>query len=62
MRSLAPRLRAREMAERYFAHPIARVLIVLKVSPDLLTLAGFGVAVVAAWLLAEGALLDRRAS
>lgn len=57
MKSLAPRLRAREMAERYFAHPIARVLIALKVSPDLLTLAGFGVAVVAAWLLAEGELL-----
>ena len=57
MRSLVPRLRARQMAERWFAHPIARVLIALKVSPDLLTLAGFAVAVVAAWLLADGRLL-----
>ena len=57
MKSLVPRLRAKEMAARYFAHPIARVLIALKISADLLTLVGFGVAVVAAWLLADGRLL-----
>lgn len=57
MKGFAPRLRAKETAERYFAHPVARALIALKVSPNLLTLAGFGVAVVAAWLLADGRLL-----
>ena len=57
MKDLVPRLRARDMAARYFAHPIARVLIALKISADVLTLTGFGVAVVAAWLLADGQLL-----
>lgn len=56
MRSLVPRLRVREMTDRYVAHPIARVLIALRIPADLLTLAGFGVAVVAAWLLADGRL------
>ena len=57
MKSLVPRLRARDMAARYVAHPIARVFIALRISADLLTLAGFGVAVAAAWLLADGRLL-----
>ena len=57
MKSLVPRLRAKEMAARYFAHPIARVLIALKISADVLTLVGFGVASLAAWFLAEGNLL-----
>ena len=57
MKSIVPRLRARDRAERYVAHPIARVLIALKVPADVLTLAGFGVAVVAAWLIADGRLL-----
>ena len=57
MKSLVPRLRAKEMAARYFAHPIARVLIALKISADVLTLVGFGVAALAAWFLVEGELL-----
>ena len=56
MKGLVPRLRARETAERYVAHPVARALIALRVSANMLTLAGFGVAVVAAWLLADGRL------
>ncbi len=57
MKGLVPRLRARDMAERYVAHPVARVFIAFRISADLLTLAGFGVAVAAAWLLADGQLL-----
>ena len=57
MKSLVPRLRARAFATRYVAHPIARALIAARVSANMLTLAGFGVAAAAAWLLADGRLL-----
>lgn len=57
MKDLVPRLRARDIAARYVAHPVARLFITLRISANMLTLAGFGVAVVAAWLLAEGQLL-----
>ena len=56
MKARAPRLRLRGAAERFVAHPIARVLIALRVHPNVLTLAGFGVAAAAAWLLADGRL------
>ncbi len=56
MKELVPRLRARDMAARYFAHPVARVFIALRISANMLTLAGFGIAVGAAWLLADGRL------
>lgn len=56
MKDLVPRLRARDLAARYIANPIARVFIALKISANMLTLAGFGVAVVAAWLLADSRL------
>lgn len=57
MKAQAPRLSLRAAAERFVAHPVARVLIALRVHPNALTLAGFGVAVAAAWLLADGRLL-----
>ncbi len=57
MKSLVPRLRARDMATRYVAHPVARVFITLRISANMLTLAGSGVAVIAAWLIADGRLL-----
>ena len=57
MKAQAPRLRLRGAAERFVAHPIARVLIALRVHPNALTLAGFCVAAGAAWLLADGRLL-----
>ena len=57
MKAQAPRLSLRAAAERFVAHPVARVLIALRVHPNALTLVGFGVAVAAAWLLADGRLL-----
>ena len=57
MKAQAPRLRLRGAAERFVAHPIARVLIALRVHPNALTLVGFCVAAGAAWLLANERLL-----
>ena len=57
MKTQAPRLRLRGAAERFVAHPLARVLIALRVHPNVLTLVGFGVAAGAAWLLADGRIL-----
>ena len=57
MKAQPPRLRLRAAAERFVAHPIARLLIALRVHPNALTLAGFCVAAGAAWLLADGRLL-----
>ncbi len=53
----APRLRAKSWATRFVSNPLARVLIAAHVSPNAITLAGFGVAVVAAYLISEGYLL-----
>ncbi len=57
MNSLVPRLRARGVLTRFISNPLARLLIALHVSPNAITLAGFGVAAVAAWLIADGRLL-----
>ena len=57
MRSFAPRLRARGIATRFLAAPIARLLIALGVPPNLITAAGFGIAAYAAYLLSEGGLV-----
>lgn len=48
------RLRAKGMATRYFANPIARFLLALHISPNAMTLAGLGVSGVAAWLISDG--------
>ena len=52
-----PRLRAKAWATRFVSAPLARVLLALHVPPNAITLAGLGVAGVAAYLLAEGHLL-----
>ena len=56
MTVLAPRLRARALAERYVSVPVARVLLALRVSPNALTLAGLAVAGGSGYLLSEGRL------
>ena len=53
----APRLHARQWAERRVSRPIARLLIALHISPSAITLAGLAVAGGAAYLIAEGRLL-----
>ncbi len=52
----APRLHAKEWAERRVSRPIARVLIALHIPANAITLAGLGVAGGAAYLIAEGRL------
>ena len=51
------RTRAKGWATRYFSAPIARALIALHVTPNMITFAGFAVACVAAYIIAEGSLL-----
>jgi CDP-diacylglycerol--glycerol-3-phosphate 3-phosphatidyltransferase len=53
-----PRIRAKAWATRYFSAPIARTLITLHISPNMITVAGFLVSAVAAYLLAEGYILE----
>ncbi len=55
--SLVPRLRTRGLITRLISNPVARVLIALRISPNLITLAGFGVAAYSAYLLSDGRLL-----
>ena len=57
MRTLVPRLRLRGLMTRVFVQPIARGLIAMKVTPNLITLVGFGVAAYSAYLLSDGHLL-----
>ncbi len=54
---LAPRLHAKAWVTRYVITPLARVLLVLHVPPNALTLAGLAVAAAAGYLLSEGHLL-----
>ena len=51
------RIRAKGWATRHFSAPIARALIALRVTPNMITLAGFLVACGAAYLIADGRLL-----
>ena len=53
----APRLQGRAWANRCVVAPPARLLLALHVHPNVITVAGFAVAVGAAYLLAEGRLL-----
>lgn len=57
MSSLVPRLMGRDLVTRLVSNPIARLLIALKLSPNLITLMGFGVAAYAGYLLSDGHLL-----
>jgi phosphatidylglycerophosphate synthase len=52
-----PRIRAKALATRLVANPIARFLLALHVSPNVLTLAGLAVTGVAAYLISEAHLL-----
>ena len=54
MSKFIPRLYARSWATRYVSNPIARVLIALKIHPNIITLVGFGVAAYSAYLLSDG--------
>ena len=54
MTLLAPRLRARALAEKYVSIPLARFLQALRISPNSLTLTGLAVSVGAGYLLSEG--------
>jgi CDP-diacylglycerol--glycerol-3-phosphate 3-phosphatidyltransferase len=51
-----PRIHAKEWATRSGSAPIARVLIAMHVSANAVTVAGFGVAAYAAYLISEGNL------
>ncbi|MEX2430315.1 MAG: CDP-alcohol phosphatidyltransferase family protein, partial [Dehalococcoidia bacterium] len=51
------RIRAKGWATRYISGPVARALIALHVTPNMITFAGFVVACVAAYIIAEGHLL-----
>jgi CDP-diacylglycerol--glycerol-3-phosphate 3-phosphatidyltransferase len=57
MTLLAPRLRARALAEKYVSIPLARLLQALRISPNSLTLAGLAVSIGAGYLLSEGWLI-----
>lgn len=57
MKTLVPRLRLRGLMTRVFVQPIARGLIAMKITPNLITLVGFGVAAYSAYLLSDGHLL-----
>ena len=52
----APRLHAKQWAERRISRPIARLLIALHIPANAITLVGLGVAGGAAYLIAEGRL------
>ena len=51
------RIRAKGWATRYFSGPIARGLVALHISANAITIAGFFVAVGAAYLLSQGELV-----
>ena len=53
----APRLQAKAWASRVIVDPPARALLALHVHPNAITMAGFAVAVGAAYLVAQGHLL-----
>jgi len=53
----APRLYAKSLVARFVSNPIARLLVALHVSANAITLAGFAVAAVGAYFVAEGDLL-----
>jgi phosphatidylglycerophosphate synthase len=57
MTPLVPRLRAKALANRLVVGPLARLLLALHVSPNSLTLAGFAITGVAAYLVGEAHLL-----
>ncbi len=48
------RTRARGWATRYFSGPIARTLVALHISANMITVAGFVVAAIAAYVISEG--------
>lgn len=50
------RIRAKDWATRYFSAPIARVLIAMRVTPNMITFAGFLVACLSAYIVSEGHL------
>jgi CDP-diacylglycerol--glycerol-3-phosphate 3-phosphatidyltransferase len=52
-----PRLRAKALANRLLVGPLARLLLALHIPPNILTLAGFAVTVVAAYFISEAHLL-----
>lgn len=54
---MAARARARQLVARYFEDPCARLLRSLKLSPNAVTVLGFAVTGVAAYLAARGAFL-----
>ena len=50
----APRVPAKTWAVRFLSDPVARLLVALHISANMITLAGLAVAGVAGWLLSEG--------
>ena len=54
---LVPRWHAKAWLDRYVSIPVARVLVSLHFSPNALTLVGFAIVIVAAYLLSTGHLL-----
>ena len=55
--SLEPRQHAKAWATRYVTNPLARVLVTLHVSPNVLTLLGLAIAIGAGVLLGKGQIL-----
>lgn len=50
----APRVPAKTLAVRFFSDPVAGVLVALHISANMVTLAGFAVASLGGWMLADG--------
>ena len=57
MRIPVIRTSARSIVTRFFSNPIAKVLIALKISPNLITVIGLVVTSLSAYLIAQGDLI-----
>ncbi|MDA1035575.1 MAG: CDP-alcohol phosphatidyltransferase family protein [Chloroflexi bacterium] len=51
------RTRARGWATRYFSSPVARALVALHITANMITVAGFFVSAISAYLISEGGLV-----
>lgn len=56
-RFLPLRTKAKGWTARYFTGPIARFLVAVHISPNMITVAGFAVSAIAAYLISEGGLV-----